>query len=112
MDEAIKVAVQDATKKATQHQLAIREAERFVRPYVGELAVACDSAEAVHRAAAKILGVDGADTVHPDALPALIKAQPKAGERRQQETTVAMDAATIDDFNQRFPMASRIGLLG
>lgn len=109
MDEAIKVAVDSATAKAIKTQQAIREAERFVRPWVGEL-VACDSAEAVHRAAAKILGIDGADTVHPDALPALIKAQPKPGDKRQ-ETAVAMDAAALSDFNKMFPGASRIGIV-
>lgn len=111
MDAAIKVAVDDATKKAIQAQQAIHEAERFVRPWVGELAMAHDSAEAVHRAAAKILGIEGADKVHPDALPHLIKAQPLPGAKPKQDTTVAMDAATIDDFNARFPMASRIGIL-
>jgi 8-oxo-dGTP pyrophosphatase MutT (NUDIX family) len=112
MDEAIKVAAENATRKAIQQQQAIREAERFVRPYVGELGVACDSAEAVHRAAAKILGIKGADTVHPDALTALIEAQPKAGEKRQSaEPVVALDAAVIDDFHKMFPSAQRIGVM-
>lgn len=111
MDEAIKVAVDNATTKANQTQKEIREAERFVRPWVGELAMAHDSATAVHLAAAKILGIDGADKVHPDALPFLIKAQPLPGAKPKQDTHVAMDAATVDDFNQRYPMASRIGQL-
>ena len=110
MDAAIKAAVETATKNVTETQKAIREAERFVRPWVGEL-VAMDSAEAVHRAAAKMLGIKNADKVHPDALPALIEAQPLPGSKPKQDVTVAMDAAVIDDFNSMFPNASRIGLM-
>lgn len=111
MDAAIELATADATKKAIKTQQAIREAERFVRPWVGELAMAHDSAESVHLAAAKILGIDGAEKVHPDALPFLIKAQPLPGAKPKQDPTVAMDASTIDDFHKRYPSASRIGVM-
>lgn len=111
MDAAIKSAAEEATKIANANQQAIREAERFVRPYVGELAVAYDSAEAVHRAAAKVLGIKNADTVHKDALPVLIESHPVLGAKPKTETTVAMDAATIDDFHKRYPGAARIGIM-
>ena len=111
MDAAIKAATNETAKRVVQEQQAVREAERFVRPWVGELAMAHDSAEAVHRAAAKVLGIEGADKVHKDALPFLIKAQPRPGDKPKQDTTVAMDAATIDDFHKRYPNASRIGVM-
>ena len=112
MDEAIKVASDDTAKRVRAEQQAIREAERFVRPWVGELAIAYDSAEAVHRAAAKMLNIDGSETVHKDALPALIKAQPLPGKSRQSSPVIAADASLATDFFKSFPMAERIGQLG
>lgn len=113
MDEAIKVAADNATKKAVEQQRETRDAEKFVRPFVGELAITYDSAEQVHRAAAKILGIEGADTVHKDALPALIKVTgARKTETASQSSAVAMDASTLSDFHERFPGAARIGHLG
>lgn len=111
MDEAIKIATEDTAKKVMKTQHEIRAAEKFVRPWVGELAGAFDSAADVHLAAAKALSIEGADKVHPDALPFLIKAQPLPGSKPKQDSSVAMDASTVDDFNKRFPDASRIGVM-
>ena len=73
MDAAIAKAVADTeatvTARVTRSQREIRDAERKVRPYVGELAIACDSAEAVYRAALTALGLgDKIKDVHASAL--------------------------------------------
>jgi 8-oxo-dGTP pyrophosphatase MutT (NUDIX family) len=106
MDAAIKKAVRMATDKAARNQVEIRAAEQAIRPYVGELAVAHDSAESVYRTALKMLGVDSAATLHKDALEPVLKAQiiPSA----KPKITIATDAAAADDFASRFPEAARI----
>ena len=77
MDAAIAKAVADTTAKVTQNQREIRDAERKVRPYVGELAIACDSAEAVYRAALTALGLgDKIKDVHASALRTILEMQP------------------------------------
>ena len=112
MDAAITTAVDAATKKATADALAqgkaIREAEKAVRPYVGELAIAQDSADAVYRTALTMLGVK-VDGVHPSAFPALLAAQPAPGAKRRAEPLLAQDAGGSKAFLERFPDAGRIG---
>lgn len=110
MDEAIKTAVKVATDTATKTQRAIREAESAVRPWVGELAVAFDSGEAVFRHALTMLGVEHKD-VHATALKHILDVQPRPGPRAHMgggAPAVAMDAATTDDFTKRFPEAARL----
>lgn len=112
MDAAL--AAQRETIKAEQK--AIRDAENFVRPWVGNLAIACDSAEAVLRAAAGALKVKGADTMHPDALRTVIEMQPKPGERKarvaQDEADRAASTTAAADYGKLFPGAARIGHQG
>lgn len=117
MDAAVKLAV-DAASKAIREglmktQQEIRAAEAEVRPYVGELPVTMtfDSAAAIKRHALGILKVAGADTVHEDALSAILAAQPKPGEQRRQDEqrqSIGMDAATTKSFHERFPGSANI----
>jgi uncharacterized protein len=114
MDAAIAKAVADTTAavtaKVTQSQRHIREAERRVRPYVGELAIACDTAEAVYRAALTALGMgDKIKSVHASALPTILELQPLP-DRRPRALPVAMDSAGAKSFSERFPDAGRIKL--
>lgn len=112
MDAAIKAATTAATAAATAAQKEIRDAERAVRPYVGDLAMAHDSAEAVYRAALDLLGVEGAADIHASALPAILKMQPVPGARRVDvEPRMGFDAAGVKSFNDRFPGAAKIGVL-
>jgi len=105
MDAAISVAV----KAERTAQKAIRDAERAVRPYVGELAMSFDSAAGVYRHALASLGVEGADKVHESALPVLLKQIPVPGsESRVRETRIAQDAASVKSFAEMFPAAARI----
>lgn len=108
MDAAIAAAVRTATATATKTQRDIREAERAVRPYVGDLAMAHDSAEEVYRTALTTLGVK-IEGVHPSALPTILALQPKAGDTpKRQATPIAQDAATATAYAERFPNANRL----
>jgi len=110
MDAAIGDAVAKAVKATEQSVVgrmnAIREAERAVRPYVGEIAVAMDSAEAVYRFALDKAGVDHKG-LHPTALKPVLLAQPVPGSVKPK-TTMAHDAAAAKSFAERFPGADRI----
>jgi hypothetical protein len=116
MDAAIAKAVADTeatvTARITQSQRAIRDAERKVRPFVGELAIACDSAEAIYRAALSALGLgDKIKDVHASALPTILDLQPLPGSQPKAKPSVAMDAAGAKSFADRFPNANRIKLI-
>lgn len=104
MDAAIKIATDGVLKT----QKDIREAERAVRPYVGDLAIAFDSAEAVYRQALKNLGVKGVENIHASALPTILGMQTVPGRGRTQQSELAVDSAPLDDFSARFPEAARI----
>lgn len=105
-DAALQSAVKAATDAAVKVQKEIREAERAVRPYVGELSMAFDSAEEVYRAALKTMGVN-VDNVHASALPVILEMQPKPGAKKEKPS-VAMDSAGVDDFFAMYPGAANI----
>lgn len=86
---------------------ATRVAEAAVRPYVGELAIACDSADEVYRAAFKVIGIDTKD-VHPSAFPAILAQCQKPGEQRRTQTTIALDSSPDAAFAAMFPNANRL----
>lgn len=79
LDEA---TVDQKIAAARAAERGIYEARDFVRPWVGELGMSFDSADAVLAASAKSLGHDVAG-VNPAGLRALIKATPRAGTQRQ-----------------------------
>lgn len=110
MDAAIAAAVTGARAAERAEARAIREAERAVRPYVGELAIACDSADEVYKTALKALNVRDVDKIHPSAYPALLEAQPR-GNARRPEPRFAQDSAAGGgkSFAERHPAAARIG---
>lgn len=101
MDSAINAAVEKVKADAK----ATRQAEQACRPYVGELAIACDSADEVYAHTLKALGVD-IKGVPPVAFPAILKAQPLPGSRKNN--VPAMDSAAVASFSERFPGADRI----
>lgn len=112
MDAAIANAVKTAVQTTRATEQAIRDAEREVRPYVGELAMAHDSAEGVYRTALATMKVDveGVDEMPLGALKAILKTQPVPGQRRQGALP-AMDAKAAGGFAERHPGASRIQTL-
>jgi hypothetical protein len=112
MDEAIKAAVASAEKRAKANAKEVRDAEHAVRPWVGELAMAFDSAEDVYRQALTMLKVPGAKTIHVSALPDVLKLIPRPGQQATpaREVSLGMDAAAAADFGKMFPNAGRITL--
>ena len=110
MDAAIAQARKDAAADAMKQANAIREAERFVRPYVGEIAIACDSAEDVHRAALDILKVKH-EGKHPDALADLVEVHGQALKAKSEpRRSFAQDAAPkgVTYDKNTFPNANRL----
>lgn len=108
--KAMDAAIGAAVKGERANQKAIREAEKAVRPYVGELNIAFDSAEAVFRHTLEALGVK-TEGVHKDALRPILDAQPVPGKRQAHQERVAMDSKGAADFETMYPGTSRIGLM-
>lgn len=104
MDAAIKTAVIAAEKATIQRMNAIRQAEKEVQPFIGEV-VAQDSAEAVYKLALDHAKVD-LTGVHPSAYGAMVRMLAKPGDVKQPR--VAMDAASADDFAKRYPTAGKL----
>lgn len=102
----VTAAVKAAQSKMANDQKAIRDAERAVRPYVGELTIAYDSADKIYAAVLKDLGIE-TKGVHPSAFPALLAMCPKPD---ADGTGLAQDEQVerSSDFATRFPDAARI----
>lgn len=106
MDRAIASRVKIAQDEIRRNMRELREAEEDVRPYVGKLAQAHDSAEGVYRTALKALNVN-VDGVHPSALKVILHSQPKPNSNIKT-AAVAMDSASAKEFAERFPHANRL----
>lgn len=98
--------VEEATARARDNARAVQAALRDVRPSVGEISIACDSAADVYGAALNIWG-HKTQGVEPSAYKAMFdiarsaRANAAAGSRRQ----VAQDAAPagVPSLSERFP---------
>jgi hypothetical protein len=108
VDSAVTVAVKSAVANVQREQAAIRDAERFVRPWVGDLAIAFDSAADVYKAAIEANGRTVKD-VHPSAYKAILEMMPKPGQKTTSPR-IAMDSAKSNGFAERFPETGRIGV--
>lgn len=110
---AMDAAIAATAASVLKTQRDIRDAEKTVRPYVGELTMSFDSAEAVYRHALTALNVD-VKGVHESALKTILNLQPKPGEKKPSER-LGQDAAitlgSAADFNKRFPDLSNIRIL-
>lgn len=110
MDAAIATSVTSAVANERKNQADIREAERFIRPWLGDLAVAYDSAPDVYKAAIEANG-HSVKGVHPSAYRAILEMIPKPGEKqRHASPRLAMDGAKANDFATRFPETTRVGV--
>lgn len=110
MDAALRDVREQTTQAIMKTQREVRDAEKRVRPWVGDISIACDSAEAVYKAALASLGVKGLDKIHPSAYSHVLDAQPLPGAKKQSDSRPAMDSASVASFAERFPGAARIGL--
>ncbi len=111
MDSAIAaataIAAQNATSATIARLRAIQAAERDVRPFIGEIAVAQDSAPAVYKLALDHLGVD-LTGVPAEGYGALLRVMPKPDERPVRIAPIAQDAAAVTERHKRFPHANRL----
>jgi hypothetical protein len=97
---AMDAALRKVRADAAADFRAVRDAEREVFPYVGEV-VAMDSAADVYGFALETMNVDLAG-VPKSAYRAVLKALPVPGSDRPR---IAQDAAPAADFGARFPTA-------
>jgi hypothetical protein len=110
MDAAIEEGVTKGVAKAlaadSANRKAIRDAERAVRPFVGDIAIACDSAPQVYQTALGILGVKTKAT-DLDALKTMLDLAPKPGQR-EHRNPLALDAAAAKSTTDLFPGLARL----
>ncbi|HDL7611614.1 TPA: DUF2213 domain-containing protein [Yersinia enterocolitica] len=104
MDSAIRLAVDGATKEAAKNSRRVREAEKIVRPLIGDV-IAMDSADDVYRTALEQSGVD-VKGVHPSAFPTLV--QMAINQKQNLRPVTAQDSASISDFEKAFPTAGKL----
>jgi hypothetical protein len=106
--KAMDAAIDAATKAERKRQQDIAEAREEVRPVVGTLKQAFDSAEGVYQAALTVLGVPDADKITGiHALKAVLGAQRQAAQPRKPALP-AMDAAHSKSIAERYPNAAKI----
>jgi hypothetical protein len=111
VDRLVARRVEEATTRERANARDVQAALRDIRPVVGELAIACDSAEAVYAAALGVLGHPIKD-VPPAALKAMFDIARQARTSRGNVTSprIANDALPTGtpSFAERFPHAARI----
>jgi len=106
-DEARKMA-QDAITEERKTQQGIREALTFVQPWVGNLTMAFDSADAVYKHALDARGVK-TDGVDASAFKTILGLTPKPNSQHENPAShLANDAKPIGSFGERFKSAGRI----
>jgi hypothetical protein len=107
MDAALAKA-RTETEAATIAKLrAIAVAEREVRPHIGELTIAQDSAEAVYKLALDAAGID-LTNVPEAAYAAMVRMLPPKGEPARGTPRLGMDAAGTAKLKERFPNVGRL----
>ena len=114
--DALNRAIAEATAKERANSRAIEEARRAVRPWVGDLALSFDSAEAVYRHTLKAIGVAGVEKVKDAAaLPIILANKPRPSDHLYNTGAAdpaydgAMDSAVgVESFDAMFPEAKRI----
>lgn len=104
--KAMDAAIRHAQDQAIANQRAIRDAERFVRPFVGDLSIAFDSADDVYR---HVLEMHGIKTkgVHPSAYRVILENLPRNNQSKQNRAFAA-DSAAKSSFSERFPNAAKV----
>lgn len=93
----------------TSQMNAATQAREDVRPHVGGVSLAFDTADAIYAYAlkAKKVSIDG---VHPSAYRAMVGMIPKPG-RNERPVPLALDHSAAGlSFEDQFPMAAHIRL--
>lgn len=92
---AMDAAIRREVKRVEERHIALRQAERDVRPVVGDLA--CDSAEEVYRTALKQLGCDDHATLPTSALSSVFKAYARPAAMAQDSAPHRVSGDTKSD---------------
>ena len=105
--KAMDAAIKQTRNAVIAEQRQLREATSFVRPWVGDLALAMDSANDVYRETLKALRPDiDISKIDPSAYRTMIELIPQPG-RETRETFAQDSAETHSSFDQIFPDAKR-----
>lgn len=113
MDEATFNKRADKIKSETMATMrAVQEAQAHVKPVVGELNMAFDSAAGVYHRAFEMIGNKTAKKISDaEALKGMWDMVPAPGTGRTP-TTIAQDSESVVDFGKRFKNAARVKTLG
>lgn len=113
--DSMTAAIKAATDSERKNQRAIREAERVVRPLVGEMSIAFDSADEVYKNALTMLGVKDAGKIHPSAYPQLLDMCRQTRQHSSSASPIAadmaMDEGDDNSYQEMFPEADHIGVV-
>lgn len=119
MDAAIQAAATATEQRVRNQMRSIADAHAEVKPYVGDIShMAFDSAEGVYRHTLKMMGVDGADTIHESALKTILGMQRKTAKKSTPASPLASDAVATaaaggatpqGSFAERFAATRNIG---
>jgi len=104
---AMDAAIRKAQAETRRQMREIAEAEKFIAPWVGDLAMAMDSATDVFKAALDALSID-VEGIHPSAYRKILELQPKPGERQRSFAMDRAPAAASKTFAERFPDVGRL----
>lgn len=89
-----------------QEQRAVNDAARFVRPWVGDLAMdSFTTANDVYKTALKMLGKN-VDNLHPDSYKPILESIERPGSKQPRRH--ALDSIAMKSFSERFPETTRI----
>lgn len=103
--KAMDTAITEAVARERKRLNDLQQAHEDVRPYIGKVGIAADSADDVYRSALSAMGVDLKD-VHASAFRPLLLRLPRPS---APAAVMAQDAAAAKGFTDRYPGASRIG---
>ena len=109
MDAAIAKAKSEAVAEAQRTIREVTDAIAFVRPWVGEVRIAADSATGVYAKALDIIGVKTKGK-HPDSFRDILEAQPKPG-ARNTAPKLGADSSVSADVAKAFPNAGRLKIV-
>lgn len=115
MDAAIQSAVTQAKADMRAEARAAQDARTFVRPWVGEVSIAFDTAEEIYKATLEARGVK-TKGIHPSAYRAIIQNMAKPGSKAQLAQDGALPSgggkSSSSDLSKRFPHAANIRVMG
>ena len=105
--KAMDAAIADAKREIREQMTAAAQAREFVRPIVGNVDLALDTADSIYAFALKAHKID-VKGVDPSAYRAMVGMLPKPGSQHQRPVPLAMDRANADSLHSMFPALSRI----